>query len=582
MPSRRATVSIVVLLTGLVSLSSPVAGQTPVVSGPLPLSAQSAALDLLNSTEVLRLTGSARIPSGTVVEGDLAVLGGSLELGGQVTGGVLVVNGDLSLLSGSQISGSVVVIGGFTQGEEDSDLGGEVTVYSAPLRYRVTDGRVEAVDSDVLGPGLLTSDLGFGLARLAIRAGPTYNRVEGLPVRFGGIVQTQGVNPLTLEALGIWRSVSGFSLDTDELGHAFRLTQAVGGRGTAAVGATAHEEFVSIEDRGLSGLESSLGTFLFREDLRDYFRRHGWSVFATFRPGRPPIDLVVTYRDEDHQTAPLRNPWTVRDQDDAWRPLPLIAEGRIQSVEGEVRWDSRDDPTFPADGWLVDLSGQRQVGGSLRLPPSLPGDGDPTVDPFDEPEELSQFTIGAIDVRRYARVGPTSRLSLRALGAGSLNRTPLPPQVQLSLGGEGSLPGHPRFSIDCGARSSTRLARTGEGNDSRVIEPVFAAYGCDRVVLFQAEFQGALPFASNPLPDDWEDAELAALFDIRPVWSVFLDAGQGWAFGDLGSGIARSDSPTRADVGVGLFLGPLGLYWSYPLNRQDRDFNFFVRLQQRF
>ena len=84
------------------------------------------------------------------------------------------------------------------------------------------------------------------------------------------------------------------------------------------------------------------------------------------------------------------------------------------------------------------------------------------------------------------------------------------------------------------------------------------------------------------LPDDWEDSELAALFNIQPVWAVFLNAGQGWEFGPLGNDVGRSDSPTRADVGVGLFLGPIGMYWSYPLNRKDRGLNFFVRLQQRF
>ncbi len=360
------------------------------------------------------------------------------------------------------------------------------------------------------------------------------------------------------------------------------MIQAVGGRGTAAIGATAHDEIVAIEDQGFSGLETSLGTFFLREDMRDYYRRHGWSVFATFRPGRPPLDLIVTFREEEHQTAPLRNPWTLRDEDDPWRPLPLAAEGRLRSIQGQLRWDSRDDPSFPADGWLLDVIAQRQVGGSLRLPPSLPDGGDPLSDPFDEPPKLSQYTIGTIDVRRYARVGPTSRLSLRAVATGSLNRTPLPPQVQTALGGEGSLPGHPRFSMDCGARAATRLARTGEGDEGRVIEPVFPGYGCDRMVLFQAEFQGALPFATNPIPDEWEDAQLAALFDIRPVWTVFLDAGQGWELGRLTDAVGRSDSPTRADVGVGLFLGPLGLYWSYPLNRKDRGLNFFVRLRQRF
>ena len=112
--------------------------------------------------------------------------------------------------------------------------------------------------------------------------------------------------------------------------------------------------------------------------------------------------------------------------------------------------------------------------------------------------------------------------------------------------------------------------------------PVFPSYGCDRIVLFQTEFQGALPLAGNPLPDSWQDSELGPLFNIRPVWAVFLNAGRGWALEPLSPAGDRSDSPTRADIGVGLFLGPVGAYWSYPLNRSDGGPNFFLRLQQRF
>jgi len=578
----RTTSLVIALLTSVAGAGRPALGQTPIVGGPLPAEAEAAALKLLNAPSTLRFPGGARAPSGTTVTGDVAVLGGSLELGGQVTGQLLVVNGDLVLVEGSQVAGDILVIGGVVQGEATAQLSGDVTIYSAPLRYRVDGRRVQAVSRDGVRSGVLSSDLGFGEARVSIRAGPAYNRVEGLPVRFGGIVRTRGANPLSLEAQGIWRSVSGLDLETARLGHWFRLTQALGGRGTTAIGATAHDEIVAIEDRGVSGLEASLATFLLHEDMRDYYRRRGWSAFATFRPGRPPIELTVTYRDEDHLTAPLRSPWTLKGQSDTWRPLPTVGEGRIHSVETRIRWDSRDDPTFPADGWLVELSGTRQVGGSLQLPPTLPADSDPDVNPFGPPVQLDPFMVGTVDVRRYARVGPTSRLSLRAFGAGSLRREPVAPQAQIALGGEGSLPGHPRFSLDCGARLAPRLARTGEGSSGRAIEPVYPGYGCDRLVLFQAEFQGALPFSRNPLPDGWEDSELGPLLEIRPIWSVFLNAGQGWALGTHDDGIGRVHSPTRADVGLGLFLGPVGVYWSYPLNRQDRGLNFFVRFQQRF
>ena len=570
-----------VLLLPLLGTPAPTAGQA--IAGPLPESVTEAAYELLNADDSFRLQGG-RIPAGTRVEGNVAVLGGSLELGGAIAGTLLVVNGDLELLAGAEVGGPALVIGGAVLGEDGATLGGGLDVYSTPLRYRVENGRVEPVQGTGVGDGLLESDLGFGqAARLSIRSTSAYNRVEGLPVRFGGIVRTAGRNPLTLEASGIWRSVSGLTLGSDHLGHDFGLAQAIGGRGTAEIAARAYDEYVAIEERGLSDVEASLATFLLREDLRDYYRRRGWSVSARLQPARTPVELTIRYRREDHQTAPVEGPWTLGDAETRWRPLPLAGEGESRSLEGELRWDSRDDPSFPADGWLVSLGLRAQVGGVLSLPPADHGLTAADADRGGGPYRLPRFSAGTLDIRRYARVGPGSRLKLRALVGGAIEPVALAPQVQFALGGEGTLPAHPRFSVDCGARTRSAYARTGAAEGGRrTLAPVFPSYGCDRIVLFQTEFQGALPLAGNPLPDSWQDSELGPLFNIRPVWAVFLNAGRGWALEPLSPAGDRSDSPTRADIGVGLFLGPVGAYWSYPLNRSDGGPNFFLRLQQRF
>jgi hypothetical protein len=150
----------------------------------------------------------------------------------------------------------------------------------------------------------------------------------------------------------------------------------------------------------------------------------------------------------------------------------------------------------------------------------------------------------------------------------------------MAIGGEGSLPAYRRFSGDCGARSSARIAPLGEGEDPR--QRVYPSYGCDGVLLFQMELQNSFPFSWNPLPEEWEDSEASAFFEFQPIWALTFNAGRGWAQGEVGNGHPRIDSPTRADVGVGLFLGGLGLYWSYPLTDRGEGVNFFVRLQRRF
>jgi hypothetical protein len=546
------------------------AAQVPVPAqdGPLPPEVQARTLELLNAPGTLRLPGGARIPHGTRIEGNVAVLGGSVLVGGEVRGTLLVVNGDLTLESGARVMGDVLVVGGYATLEEGAVLEGEGQAFRAPLRYRIRGGRVEGVREEGYSPGFLASDFGFGQSRFTVRAASNYSRIEGLPVLLGPIVTTSGRNPLRLEAFAVWRSVSGLDLESDRLGYLFRLEQALGGRGMLFLGGTAHRQVSFVEDRGVTNLEASLSTFLLRRDVRDYYEREGWSAYLTLRPVRQPVEVTLTYRDEDHASVFIQDPWTLRSGRQPWRPQFRASEGRFRGLELDVLWDSRDDPSLPSAGWRAHLGLRNQVGSVLEPPfPDL------------APDEINRLTSGSLDLRRYARVGPGTRLLLRGVAEGALTSDPLPGQFQRSLGGEGTLPGHPRFAVDCGARS---MVRPTPGMDEDEFGLMFPYYGCDRTALFQAELQGELPFAWNPVPDTWEQWEWSSLLDLHPRWSLFFNAGRGWVVGEVPEASARVDSPTRADVGVGVFMGPFGLYWTYPLNQRDRGLNFFVRLSQRF
>jgi len=565
----------------LACIASTIAAQVPTEPGPLPAEVREAALDFLNLPETFRLLGDATIPAGTIVDGDVGLPGGRLVVRGAVLGRIVVLNGDLLLEAGSRVDGDILVIGGEAFIDPGAETAGDISVHEHPLRYRTRNGRLEAIPEEAFAPGFLAEDLGFGQARFTLRAGPVYNRVEGLPVRFGPIIQTAGSNPLSLEAFGIWKSVSGLNLDSDRLGYSFRTQQGMGGRGTVHIGASAFREVSAVEDRGMMPAEASLSTFLLRRDLRDYFEREGWSVFLNLNPARVPVRLELQYREEDHRTATIANPWTIRSSDISWRPLPLMGEGRPRNVMADLIWDTTNEPASPSDGWRITLGLGRQLGGTLQLPEFQSGEtpGDGVSFPG---AEFSHLTHGSLDVRRYARVGPTSRLNMRVLASGGLGGSPLPPQYQSSLGGEGSLPGHPRFSIDCGARDSIHHRQPESFLPDADAPLAYHAYGCDRTVLLQAEYQGTLPLSWNPVPEEWEDSEMSAFFDLRPTWAFFLNAGRGWSQGAVIPGLERPDSPTRADVGFGIFVGPLGLYWAYPLNERDQGLNFFVRLQQRF
>lgn len=573
--------SLALLALGLILTAGPAHAQISRIEGPPPPEVQEEIYDYLNAPEVLRIVGGTRIPAGTRIEGDVAILGGLAEIEGEVVGRLTVVNGDLRLLEGSIVGGEILVVGGAITGGETLPPQVPAVIYTHPLNYRAQAGRIVPVPERNLAPSSLGTDFGFGHTRLTLRAGGSYNRVEGLPVLVGPIVRTSGSNPLALDVFAIWRSVNGLTLGDDDLGYSFTLRQGIGGRGAFSLGATAYNEVTAIESQGFTNVETSLSTFLIHKDLRDFYEREGWSTFIEAHPSRIPLRASITFRDEEHLTPPIRSPWSLRGNERPWRPLPFSAEGRLRTLEFGLTLNTTDDAYRPSDGWWGEIRVLRQTSGQLRIPPSLPDDPDfAGLGVPEDPDPMGTFMKGTIDLRRYARVSPTSRLLLRAFAGNSLNGDPLPPQMQMAIGGEGSLPGYRRFSGDCGARSSARIAPLGEGEDPR--QRVYPSYGCDGVLLFQAELQNSFPFSWNPLPESWENSEASSFFEVQPIWALTFNAGRGWAHGEVGNGHLRIDSPTRADVGVGFFLGGLGLYWSYPLSNREEGVNFFVRLQRRF
>ncbi|HSG47260.1 MAG TPA: polymer-forming cytoskeletal protein [Longimicrobiales bacterium] len=544
----------------------PLAGQETIREREIPPDLAIDVLMLVNDPGTLRLEGDATIPRDRVVQGPLAMVGGTLTLEGRVEGDVVVLNGGLVLGADAAIGGDVLLVGGDLAPESRDRIAGSVVVYTRSLPLiREEDRLVVRGDQRRDRPGLT-----LGRSRLTLRAGRGYNRVEGLPILFGPVIRTASRNPLRLDALAIFRTDSGLSLD--DVGYWIRLEQGLGGRGRWRLGLAAYSEVQPIEDRGLSDLESSLAAGLFHRDLRDYFQNEGWSAYVEAEAPGFPATFRLTYRDEDHYSAAVGDPWTLLRRDAAWRELPLVAEGRLQAVDVSLEVDRRNNPDDPTDGWLLRAALTRGVGGAWELPGyTLHGFASVPVDPVPYP---SDPTLAAVDLRRYARVDPRSDLRLRFFYAGSLTRNPLPPQFQTALGGEGSLPGHRRFSLACGARNV--LATVGEDPDTRPVDPT---YGCDRTVLFQGQFRQEFNFhlGTDSWNDDWDDWRWWPHVDLTVAWMLFMDAGRGWSFTPGGT-----DTDTLADVGAGLSLGDLGFYWAYPLTGDDQRVNFFVRLQHRF
>ncbi|NIN71411.1 MAG: BamA/TamA family outer membrane protein [Gemmatimonadetes bacterium] len=559
MRSHSVTFSAVVLLCAVPATlpaqdTIQVGVRTPLPPGEeLPAQVAQELVAYYNSPSTIRFSGRTEVPADRTIGGDVAVLGGPLELAGRIDGEVLVLNGDIALRDGSRIRGDLTVVGGLIIGVERGRVDGTITTYPTAFRYRRTEDGIE-----YLGPGppgetrpvgrrimLPSWELGESQIFVSARA---YNRVEGLPIAFGPRITTGGRNPLRLEAFLIWRTVGGFDPEESDLGWELRLRQWLGGHRSFWLEAAYWSIVDPIESWKLTNLENSLTVFFFKRDYRDYYERKGWYGRLAWRSSS--LFGSLEFRDEEHNSRIARDPWTIFwNTGDEFRPNATIDDGDLQSVALTLRMDTRNDPDQPLSGWYNELRLEQAVGGRLG-------------------GVKQSFTHLFLDLRRYNRVSRNSVLAFRLAGGGRLGDERTPAQREHMIGGTGSLPGSSMMEFDCGVRSSGLIGS----------EP---GYGCQRFTLFQAEYRTGLNFRYH-----WDHKQIpdisGDIFSVQfsPAIVLFFNAGAAWNAEDWFDYLADSDNWVT-DVGAGLDLGGFGAYVAYPLVGSG-EVNFFVRLTARF
>jgi hypothetical protein len=549
---RVAVVAVVAVLCGL---ASPLYGiRSDLSAQELTDEAIELALELYNRGGTIRMSGDSRIARGTEISGDLAVLEGVLEVDGRIRGNVLLLNGQLRLGPEGRIEGAAIVIGGSVRGNLEQIAGG-LTLYRGTFSYALHDDVLVRAPRRRMSELAAGRDFDFGRFDLIVTSRRGYNRVEGLPVFLGPRVTLGHSNPTLVEGLLTYRTALGF--ERGDLGYSVRVEQFLGGLRAARIGARAYSEIAPIEAGGVTDRESSLAAFLLHRDYRDHYERTGWSAYLRVEPANHPWRASLTFADERHAPVTARRPWSLLESSQQWRPEPLAATGRLQSISLDPEYDTRNQPNDPAYGWLLRADLEHTLDGSLR-----------TV--LDETEEPAphRFTTGQLDVRRYARLSPSTRLAVRAFAAGSLTGDALPVQRQHALGGEGSLPGFELHQFGCGGRTS--FVTVGRNTYQHY-------YGCDRAALVQVEYQTDLTFLSwlRSTPR----GELSPLQHVRLIG--FFDAGRAWTDNDERGLRSTGGDDFSADAGFGLRFGPVGFYWAVPLSGRGETMNFFVRLGPR-
>ena len=287
--------------------------------------------DLLKQGDYLLIERDTVLPDSFRSGSNLVIVGAEVRLEGTVDGDAAVVGGTLFLRPGARIAGDVLVVGGelypsalATTGEIVRDPYPTIIARDFPGGYTV---RTQTPPSQpvLFLPGLF----GFGL--------PTYNRVDGVAVRWGPALQLprSHASPVLRPWL-TYRSARG------ELDGGATLDIPLRGGYTAIIGAA--RETVTNDEWIRGALVNSLSSLFVGSDYRNYYRAE--RLFL--RVGKPEQALIpgeaamlprfgiLASRD---RSLDQLEPWALLGGD-LERDNPAINPGTLVSVTAgaELQW----------------------------------------------------------------------------------------------------------------------------------------------------------------------------------------------------------------------------------------------------
>src|SRR5438874_5318725 len=405
-----------------------------------------------NALGTTRLVGRTRLPRGNEWRGNVAVRSGPVLVAGRVQGSLVVINGDLLFDTGAEVTGDVIVVGGTVNDTAKARIGGEVRQYREPLLYRLRREGDELVYAPNLrrrlfNPGAQVSWVDAdSRSSLTIATGGTFNRIEGLPIVFGPLFDwtLQQNFRMRIDALGVFRSAGDLSDKRSDLGYMFRGELRSGDVRPVGFGVRGYDVVSPVEDWGLHNAEIGWSAFVFGRDYRDYFLNKGWAARVFAQPERQ-IALSLELRREWQTSVANQDPFTLFRNSDAWRPNPPIDDGHYTTLGATAQLDTRNEAEDPTSGWLV-----RTTLEDSRSTDVVPHTGVPATvrDSIPNPSSY-RFDRMFFDIRHYARISPSGRVSVRLVGGGWVGGDPLPLQRRLSLGGPDPMPGHPFRTSSC-------------------------------------------------------------------------------------------------------------------------------------
>ena len=540
-------------------------------TGGLPTDVLNELLATFRDTTVLRVNGPLTVPAGSTMSGRVAVYRGQVVVAGTVDGPLTVVNGDLAVRPGGRITGAVLVAGGKFTADSGADVALPARVYwdAAPV-VRQSDGTLALREPHRTLGELAQAQATFHYGRLKttlyLGTNTTYNRSEGLGIVLGPSFEY----PASASVLGrvelraIIRTASDLTGSRSDLGWIARTDWRFGKSHPVTVGARYYSLIAGIEDQTLPREEIGWYSVLFERDYRDYYQAQG--VTGSLATGVIPHLRFQGSVKYEYQTSVLANdPWALFNNQQPWRPNPLVDDGHYTLVDLGLEFDTRPRGQETPSGWWARL-GYEWGGSSDVAPAFLPSAVRPAL-----PTSGYNYSRLTLDARRYNRLSPDIGLNFRLWAGGWIGGDPLPIQRRLSLGGLDMVPGLPFRSFTCAPAGFT--------------DPSEVAL-CDRLIVTQAEFRYRFNVRIGFHTQSADDTRPPRFIGLSQLYLVGLaDAGIPWLVGN-GPGQLPSNrlpvlSEWKADLGAGLDLGGIGFYFAKSVTGPD-PVQVFFRLQRRF
>lgn len=484
------------------------------------------------SSSILRFHGDAEIDENELIDGDVVVLKGTLEIDGEVDGTVLALFGDVELGATAFIRGDVISVNGKVWTEDDSKIRGDVVVTNVPIEDEYEDDvRISRRRHEDKRRNQSTKRWPDDNDEVVWA---DYTRVDGLTLGM------QFPRP------GWWANKdhhfaligkAGYSFTSKKWQYQAGIERWTSGDFRFSIGGEFHDLTDTQDSWIICDHENGLAAFFLKEDFRDYYNKSGWSVWAGQNFSKS-TKLTATYHYDDFRNVAKLTNWSMFGKDKQFRENPLAlpygfvaANGfeaplSIKSVSATFTIDSRNSRKHPTSGWHITAFGEY------------------AGDQFDN---LYQFERYIINVANYFPISWDEHISFRIRAASS--KGILPPMYWYDLGGISTLRGvhHKDMTGDRMVLGNIEYhLRAGDGNFLGVDVILFVDSG---LAWFADE---NMPEYANSYPVDQEIQKMANetrpedTFDTLSWASLRTNAGIAIASPD---GDFRVNFAKRIDIG---------------------------------